>query len=94
MNRSSYTILKTPRITEKSTALTEKHNTYTFEVARDANKVEIRQAIEDLFKVKVKMVHTANVGGKWRRRGASFGRTPDWKKAIVTLKEGSKIDVM
>jgi large subunit ribosomal protein L23 len=94
MKSHSYAIVKTPRLTEKSTALTEKFNTYTFEVARDSNKVEIRQAIEDLFKVKVEKVRTANVQGKWRRRGASFGRTPDWKKAIVTLKEGSKIDVM
>ncbi|MGH7294836.1 MAG: 50S ribosomal protein L23 [Polyangiaceae bacterium] len=94
MNRNAFTILKTPRITEKSTALSEKHNPYTFDVARDANKVEIRLAVEDFFKVKVKKVHTANMQGKWRRRGMAYGRTPEWKKAIVTLREGSKIDVM
>ena len=94
MKKSPYQIVKAPRLTEKSTALTEKFNAYTFEVARDANKVEIRQAIEDLFKVKVATVRTANVLGKWKRMRTSYGRTADWKKAYVTLKEGSKIDVM
>jgi large subunit ribosomal protein L23 len=94
MNRTAYNIVKKPRITEKSTALSEKHNAYTFEVAPDANKVEIRHAVEELFKVKVASVRTVNVKGKQKRVRASWGRTADWKKAIVTLKEGSKIDLM
>lgn len=94
MLRDAYTIVKKPRITEKSTALTEKENAYTFEVARDANKVEIRQAVEKLFKVKVAKVRTANIKGKPKRVRQTWGRTADWKKAIVTLAEGQRIDVM
>ncbi len=94
MERSPYTIVKRPRITEKSTRLTEKENSYTFEVAKDANKVEIRRAIEQLFDVKVEKVRTVNVRGKRKRVRLNWGMTPDWKKAIVTLKEGSRIDIM
>jgi large subunit ribosomal protein L23 len=84
-------ILK-PVLTEKSNALAQKHGAYTFVVARDANKIEIKQAIEKLFPVKVRHVRTMIVPGKWRRRRFARGRTPSWKKAIVTLKEG-RIDV-
>jgi len=94
MQRNAYLIVRKPRITEKTTALSEKNNAYTFEVASDANKIEIRHAVEDLFKVKVAKVHTVNVKGKPKRVRANWGRTADWKKAIVTLKEGSKIDLM
>ncbi len=94
MLRDEYAIVKKPRITEKSTALSEKTNAYTFEVARDANKVEIRKAVEKLFKVKVEKVRTAVVKGKPKRVRQQWGRTPDWKKAIVTLAEGQRIDVM
>lgn len=94
MKRDAYTIVKKPRITEKTTALSAGQNAYTFEVAKDANKVEIRRAVEELFDVKVAKVHTVNVKGKAKRVRMSWGRTPDWKKAIVTLKEGSRIDVM
>ena len=94
MKRDAYTIVKKPRITEKSTSLSEKTNAYTFEVARDANKVEIRRAVEDLCKVKVDKVRTVNVKGKPKRVRMSWGKTPDFKKAIVTLKEGSRIDIM
>jgi large subunit ribosomal protein L23 len=94
MQRTAYDIVKKPRITEKSTALAEKTNAYTFEVARDANKVEIRRAIEEIFKVKVDKVRTVNVRGKRKRVRLNWGRSPDWKKAIVTLKEGSRIDIM
>ena len=93
MLRDEYAIVKKPRITEKATALAEQ-NAYTFEVARDANKVEIRNAVEKLFKVKVSKVRTALVKGKPKRVRQNWGRTPDWKKAIVTLKEGHRIDVM
>lgn len=94
MPRDAYTIVKCPRITEKATAVAEKGNAYTFEVALDANKVEIRGAIEKLFKVKVDKVRTVLVKGKVKRVRTNVGRTSDWKKAIVTLAEGQKIDVM
>jgi large subunit ribosomal protein L23 len=94
MHRDAYMIVRKPRITEKSTALSEKNNAYTFEVASDANKIEIRHAVEELFKVKVAKVHTVNVKGKPKRVRQNWGRTADWKKAIVTLREGSKIDLM
>ena len=78
-------------LTEKSNRLREQ-NTVVFEVARDANKIQIRQAVQELFKVKVIKVNTLNVRGKARRkRTAQAGTTSAWKKAIVTLKEGDKI---
>lgn len=94
MERDAYTIIRKPRITEKATAVQETANGYTFEVARDANKVEIRRAVEQLFKVKVEKVRTAIVKGKPKRVRMQWGRTSDWKKAIVTLAEGQRIDVM
>ncbi|HVY60591.1 MAG TPA: 50S ribosomal protein L23 [Planctomycetota bacterium] len=94
MLRDAYAIVKKPRITEKSTFVSEKTNAYTFEVARDANKIEIRQAIEKLFKVKVTQVRTQLIKGKPKRVKMNWGYTPDWKKAIVTLAEGQRIDVM
>jgi large subunit ribosomal protein L23 len=94
MLRDAYAIVKKPRITEKSTAVQEGTNAYTFEVARDANKIEIRHAIEKLFKVKVEKVRTQMVKGKPKRVKMNWGYTPDWKKAIVTLAEGQRIDVM
>ena len=96
MQRDAWTIIKKPRITEKATSLTEQEpqKAYTFEVARDANKIEIRQAIEKLFKVKVTKVNTAMVKGKPKRVRMNWGRTADYKKAIVTLAAGQKIDVM
>jgi len=94
MLRDAYAIVKGPRITEKATAVTEAGNAYTFEVALDSNKVEIRSAIEKLFKVKVEKVRTVVVKGKQRRVKQNWGLASDWKKAIVTLAEGQKIDVM
>ncbi|MCL6489037.1 MAG: 50S ribosomal protein L23 [Alicyclobacillus mali] len=82
-------LIKRPIITERSTELMEE-NKYVFEVDRRANKVEIRKAIEKLFDVQVESVHTMNVHGKQKRVGKFVGRTPDWKKAIVKLKPGSK----
>ncbi|ACV59713.1 MULTISPECIES: 50S ribosomal protein L23 [Alicyclobacillus] len=82
-------LIKRPIITERSTELMEE-NKYVFEVDRRANKVEIRKAIEKLFDVQVESVHTMNVRGKKKRVGKFVGRTPDWKKAIVKLKPGSK----
>ncbi len=82
-----------PIVSEKSYALLDQ-GVYTFRVANDANKIQIRQAVQELFKVKVLSVNTINVRGKLRRqRTAAEGRTPSWKKAIVTLKEGDKISL-
>ena len=86
-------VIVRPIVTEAtSTAYTDKGE-YTFEVHPDANKQEIRQAIERLFGVKVTSVNTMNVRGKTRRVGSSIGRRPHWKKAIVTLREGDTISI-
>ena len=80
-------------MTEKATFLSEKHNQYVFEVSPSANKIQIKQAIEALTKKKVVSVNTSNYAGKAKReRRADYGRRPHWKKAIVTLAEGEKID--
>lgn len=78
-----------PLITEKSTYLMEDRK-YTFKVAKRANKVQIRRAVEEIFGVKVEAVNTINMSGKLKRMGAHSGYRPDWKKAIVTLTEDSK----
>ena len=89
---NAFDIIKTVRVTEKGTRQGEKLNQYTVVADRRANKIQIRQAVQELFKVKVTRVNTLNVGGKARRqRTAQAGQTSDWKKAIVTLKEGDKI---
>lgn len=88
-----YEVIKRPIITEKSTGLKEKENKYIFVVDKKANKQEVKQAIEELFKVKVEKVNTANFPGKKRRLGVHEGYRPDWKKAIVTLKEGQRIEL-
>lgn len=90
----SYRIIKKPVITEKASDATVVRNAYTFRVPVDANKVEIRQAVEKLFDVKVLSVNTLRVKGKWRIRGRSIGRTQPWKKAMVELAEGNTIDVL
>ena len=89
-----YEHLLRPVMTERSTILKEKHNQYVFEVRPGTNKPDIRRAVEEIFKVKVVDVRTMNVRGKWRRLGRSEGRRPDWKKAVVTLGEGQKIDLV
>jgi large subunit ribosomal protein L23 len=89
---NSFEIVKTVRLTEKGTRQGEKLNQYTVVADRRANKLQIRQAVQELFKVKVVKINTLNVHGKARRqRTAQAGKTMDWKKAIVTLKEGDKI---
>ena len=88
-----YQIIKRPLITEKSTLAREELGKYLFEVDRRANKIEICQAVEKLFKVKVLNVRLMNVQGKQKRVGKSIGRTQDWKKAIVKLVPGSKIEI-
>jgi large subunit ribosomal protein L23 len=78
-------------VTEKSSAAQANHNRYTFEVARDASKQEIKHAVERLFNVHVHDVRTASERGKWRRRGVHAGRRPDWKRAVVKLATGETI---
>lgn len=91
---TSFDIIKTIRITEKAAIQTEKYNKYTVVADRRANAIEIKKAVEDLFKVKVTRVNTQNVPGKGRRQMTkAAGSTSDWKKAIVTLKKGDKIDL-
>jgi large subunit ribosomal protein L23 len=89
---NAHQIIIRPLITEKNTNLMAL-NKYSFEVGRGANKMQIKEAIESIFKVTVTGVHTMNVRGKLRRRGQRFGYTPDWKKAIVTLAEGDRIEL-
>jgi len=89
---NAFEIIKTVRLTEKGTKQGEKYNQYTVVADRLANKTQIRQAVQELFKVKVVKINTLNVRGKPRRqRTASAGVTSNWKKAIVTLKDGDKI---
>jgi large subunit ribosomal protein L23 len=87
-----YRVLKKPLITEKSTSLLA-DNKYTFEVDVKANKTEIKQAVESIFKVKVLKVNTMHIKGKLKRVRMIKGRTPARKKAIVTLKAGDKIEI-
>ncbi|MFH1624868.1 MAG: 50S ribosomal protein L23 [Pseudomonadota bacterium] len=87
-----YNVIKKPLITEKSDIQKGKFNQVIFEVNSDANKVEIKRAVERLFKVKVLNVNTSSIRGKPKRLGKNVGRRKDWKKAIVTLKPGDHID--
>jgi large subunit ribosomal protein L23 len=89
-----YHIIKRPLITEKGTDDTAERNAYHFRVPVDANKIEIRQAVERIFKVKVKSVNTLRAPQKVRRRGYVAGTTPQWKKAMVKLKEGEQIELL
>jgi len=85
-------VIRRPLITEKSDIQKGDYNQLTFEVSKDSNKIEIKKAVEKLFKVKVLNVNTVNIKGKPKRLGKSFGRRKDWKKAIVTLKSGDHIE--
>jgi len=90
-----FDIIETASLTEKSSLLSEKQNKYVFRVQPRANKIQIKQAIEKLFQKKVVDVNTCNYAGKKKReRRADFGRKSHWKKAIVTLQEGEKIDLV
>ncbi|MGN0194341.1 MAG: 50S ribosomal protein L23 [Pseudoramibacter sp.] len=82
-------IIISPIISEKSMDQTEEKK-YSFKVAKDANKIEIRNAVEEIFDVKVQKVYTMNMTGKTKRRGYTTGKRPDWKKAIVKLTDDSK----
>jgi large subunit ribosomal protein L23 len=86
-------IVLRPLVTEKATTLKDEHNQVSFQVATDANKIEIRHAVEAIFKVKVTGVRTQVVFGKEKRMGRYVGRRPSWKKAIVTLGPDSKIEL-
>ena len=90
--RTLYEVIKRPIISEKSTALAEVGNRYAFEVSLSANKTEIRDAVTQLFKVQVRAVHTMVMHGKVKRVGRFENKKANWKKAIVTLAEGQKID--
>ena len=92
MATTAYDIIKRPIITEQSMAETEAKK-YTFEVAKDANKVQIKQAIEEIFKVKVTNVNTLNRAGKKQRTRTGFGQRASQKRAIVTVAEGQTIDI-
>ena len=85
-------VIVSPVITEKGTLVNEQGNQFVFRVRPEANKVEIRRAVETLFKVKVENVRTLNYLGKFRRVGRSAGRRPRWKKAYVTVAAGQRID--
>lgn len=86
-------VIVRPLLTERSTIMKEKHNQYAFEVALSADKGSIKRAVQALFKVDVKAVRTMVVAGKYRRYGRGGGLRPDWKKAIVTVGAGQKIEV-
>lgn len=90
MNHSD--VIKRPLITEKATFMKEASNAVAFEVDRRCNKIQIQEAVEKLFKVKVVEVRTINVPGKLKRRGRTVGVRPGWKKAVVTLKQGDTIE--
>jgi large subunit ribosomal protein L23 len=88
-----YNVVRRPVVTEKSAGVQEARNQFTFEVARAANKVEVKKAIETLFSVKVQAVNMITMPAKRRRVFGRPGHSPAWKKAIVTLKAGDSIDV-
>jgi large subunit ribosomal protein L23 len=89
---SSYDIIRRPIITEKTTMLGDQSQ-YVFEVARTANKIDVKRAVEEVFKVNVRAVNIIHVHGKSRRMGRSQGMTSPWKKAIVTLQAGQRIEL-
>jgi large subunit ribosomal protein L23 len=93
MNVGMHWILVQPLLTEKITGLREKNNTVGFVVHPEANRVQVKQAVESLLKVKVEKVNLMNVRGKMKRLGRFAGRRSDWKKAFVTLKEGEKLEM-
>ena len=87
-----YSIIKKPHVTEKTSLGSEAGNTVTLVVDRNSNKIEIKKAVESLFKVDVTSVRTVNVAGKVKRFGRSYGKRQNWKKAYITLKEGQTVD--
>ena len=92
MNSNTYRILKRPLVTEKSTTEKDLRNKLFFEVDRRANKIEIKVAVEKIFKVNVLDVATLSMKGKLKRAGRHFTKLPDWKKAVVTIKPGQRVE--
>jgi large subunit ribosomal protein L23 len=90
----SYRLIKKPLITEKASDDSAHRNAYAFRVPLTANKIQIRQAIERIFEVKVKRVNTLRTKSKWKVRGRTIGKTQVWKKAMVVLQEGQTIEVL
>ena len=90
--KGPHDVIRAPLISEKGSLLAERSHQVLFKVRPDANKIEVKRAIETLFKVKVEKVRMARYLGKIRRVGRNMGRRSDWKKAYVTLREGDKID--
>ena len=93
MNVESYAVLIRPLLTEKITGIRERTNTVGFVVHPEANRVQIKRAVEALLKVKVEKVNVLNMPGKLKRLGRFSGRRSDWKKAFVTLKKGEKLEM-
>jgi large subunit ribosomal protein L23 len=90
--KSIFTVIKRPLFTEKGSNLKEAENKILVEVGMDANKLEIKKAVEEIFKVKVDKVATIKLKGKWKRYGKFLGQRSDKKKALITLKKGEKLD--
>ena len=88
----AYDIIRRPVITEKTNTQKEAHNQVSFEVAPEANRIEVQRAVEKIFNVKVTDVHTMHVRGKMKRRGRILGKRRNWKKAVVTLMPGERIE--
>lgn len=93
MSKSIYQIIKRPVVTEKTNDLREEDNKFVFEVARDANKAQIRDAVEKIFSVRVESVRTSIVRGKVKRMRRGFGKAPNWKRAVVTLHWDDQIEL-
>ncbi len=87
-----YDVIKKPLVTEKTTLEKDSKNIIAFEVDKNANKIEIKEAVEKIFKVDVLEINTANIAGKRKRSGKNVGKRTNWKKAYVTMKEGSNVD--
>jgi large subunit ribosomal protein L23 len=94
VRKDAHDIVRRPLITEKGTDITGKHNGYTFLVAHDANKSEIKRAVEQLFSVKVLAVRTMVRSGKMKGKARLKRRMPDWKRAVVTLKAGDAVEFL
>ena len=93
MSAESGRVLLRPLLTEKVTGLRETQNTVAFVVDAKANRIQVKRAVEDMLKVKVERVNLMNVMGKFKRLGRFGGKKPDWKKALVTLKKGEKLEL-
>ncbi len=93
MNLNLYNVIQEPLITEKIAKETDKHHKYAFRVHPKASKKDIKSAVEKIFNVHVTKVNTVNSDGKWRRVRFQPGKTAAWKKAVVTVKAGEKIDI-